>query len=61
MANTGKVSHKLLLGYDYVKSKVNLNQQYFENPDVFGEAPSGRKPDGCETDQGRTQGGRRSP
>jgi iron complex outermembrane recepter protein len=37
LANTGKVSHKLLLGYDYVKSKVDLNQQYFENPDEFGE------------------------
>ncbi len=35
-ANTGSVSHKLLLGYDYVKSKVTLNQQYFENPDEFG-------------------------
>jgi len=35
-ANTGGVSHKLLLGYDYVKSKVTLNQQYFENPDEFG-------------------------
>lgn len=37
LANTGKVSHKLLLGYDYIKSKVTLNQQYFENPDEFGE------------------------
>jgi iron complex outermembrane recepter protein len=37
LANTGKVSHKLLLGYDYVKSKVTLNQQYFENPDEFGD------------------------
>jgi iron complex outermembrane recepter protein len=36
LANTGKISHKLLLGYDYVKSTVNLNQQYFENPDQFG-------------------------
>ena len=36
LANTGKTSHKLLLGYDYVKSKVDLNQQYFENPDEFG-------------------------
>ena len=36
LANTGKLSHKLLLGYDYVKSKANLNQQYFENPDEFG-------------------------
>ncbi|MDP9042962.1 MAG: TonB-dependent receptor, partial [Bacteroidota bacterium] len=35
-ANTGKVGHKLLLGYDYVKNKVTLNQQYFENRDEFG-------------------------
>jgi len=35
-ASTGKISHKLLLGYDYIKSKVNLNQQYFENPGEFG-------------------------
>src|SRR5450432_859673 len=33
---TGKINHKLLLGYDYVESDVNLNQQYFENPDKFG-------------------------
>ncbi len=37
LANTGKVGHKLLLGYDYVKSTVNLDQKYFENPDEFGE------------------------
>jgi len=36
LANTGKVSHKLLLGYDFVKSSVTLNQQYYENPDQFG-------------------------
>jgi iron complex outermembrane receptor protein len=36
LVNTGKISHKLLLGYDYVKSKVTLNQQYYENPDEFG-------------------------
>ena len=36
LAKTGQISHKLLLGYDYVKSKVDLNQQYFENPDEFG-------------------------
>jgi iron complex outermembrane recepter protein len=36
LANTGNISHKLLLGYDYIKSKVNLNQQYYENPDEFG-------------------------
>jgi iron complex outermembrane recepter protein len=36
LANSGKISHKLLLGYDYVKSAVSLNQQYYENPDEFG-------------------------
>ena len=36
LANTGKVSHKLLLGYDYIESEVDLNQQYFENPGQFG-------------------------
>ncbi len=35
--NSGKVSHQLLLGYDFVKSKVDLNQQYYELPDQFGE------------------------
>jgi iron complex outermembrane receptor protein len=35
-ANTGKVSHKILLGYDYIDSDVDLNQQYFENPAQFG-------------------------
>ncbi len=37
LANTGKISHKLLLGYDYIESTVNLNQQYFENPGQFGQ------------------------
>ena len=36
LTNTGRVSHKLLLGYDYVKSTVILDQQYFENPIEFG-------------------------
>ncbi len=35
--NTGKVSQQLLVGYDYVRSKVDLNQQYYELPDQFGE------------------------
>jgi len=34
--NTGKFSHQLLLGYDYVKSTVNLTQNYYELPDQFG-------------------------
>ncbi len=36
LANTGKLSHKMLLGYDYIKSRVSLNQHYFEQPDQFG-------------------------
>jgi iron complex outermembrane recepter protein len=35
--NTGKVNHTLLFGYDFVKSKVNLNQQYFEVPGIYGQ------------------------
>ncbi len=27
---------QFLLGYDYVRSKVNLDQQYYELPDEFG-------------------------
>lgn len=34
--NTGKVNHEFLSGYDYVRSKVNLQQQYYELPDEFG-------------------------
>ncbi len=34
--NTGAASHELILGYDFIKSTVNLNQQYFELPDQFG-------------------------
>lgn len=36
-ANTGKVNHQLLAGYDYIRSKVNLDQQYWELPDQFGD------------------------
>ncbi len=35
--NTGTISHELLLGYDYVRSKLNLGEQYYELPDAFGE------------------------
>lgn len=35
-ANMGRVSHQLILGYDYVKSRINLHQQYYELPDQFG-------------------------
>ncbi len=30
--NTGKLAHQLLAGFDYIKSSVELDQQYFENP-----------------------------
>lgn len=33
---TGKASQLLLAGYDFVKSTVNLNQQYYELPGQFG-------------------------
>jgi len=36
LARTGNISHKLLAGYDFVQSKININQQYFELPDEFG-------------------------
>jgi iron complex outermembrane recepter protein len=29
---TGKVNHKMLIGYDYIESEVDLNQRYFELP-----------------------------
>ncbi|MHA4808481.1 TonB-dependent siderophore receptor [Flavitalea flava] len=35
--NTGLVSHQLFAGYDYVKSRIMLDQHYFELPDQFGE------------------------
>ena len=34
--NTGAASHELILGYDFIKSTVSLNQQYYELPDQFG-------------------------
>ncbi|HEV3412571.1 MAG TPA: TonB-dependent siderophore receptor [Puia sp.] len=34
--NTGKFSHQLILGYDYVTSAVNLTQNYYELPNQFG-------------------------
>lgn len=33
---TGKVKNELVFGYDYIRSKVNLNQQYYELPNQFG-------------------------
>lgn len=36
LAKTGNISHKLLLGYDFVKSQVSINQQYYELPNEFG-------------------------
>lgn len=34
--NIGKSENKLLFGYDFIQSKVNLNQQYYEMPNQFG-------------------------
>ncbi len=34
--NTGKFSHQMLVGYDYITSSVNLNQQYYEQANQFG-------------------------
>lgn len=35
--NTGKLSHQLLTGYDFIQSKVDLNQKYYEDENAFGE------------------------
>lgn len=35
--NAGKLSGQILAGYDYIHTKVNLNQQYFELPDAFDD------------------------
>ena len=35
--NTGKLSGQILAGYDYIHTKVNLKQQYFELPDEFDD------------------------
>lgn len=35
--NTGKFNHQLVAGFDYIKSSVRLDQEYFENADLFGE------------------------
>ncbi len=34
--NTNKISHQLLAGYDFIQSDVNVAQNYFERPDLFG-------------------------
>jgi iron complex outermembrane receptor protein len=34
--NVGKASNELVFGYDYIRSKVNLNQRYYELPNQFG-------------------------
>ena len=34
---TGKFNHQLLAGYDYIGSKVDLDQKYYEDKDNFGE------------------------
>ncbi|MBS1598278.1 MAG: TonB-dependent siderophore receptor [Bacteroidetes bacterium] len=35
--NTGKLSHQLLAGFDYVESEVDLDQWHGELPDEFGD------------------------
>ena len=35
--NTGKLIHELVAGYDYIQSKISLDQNYFELPDQFGK------------------------
>lgn len=35
--NTGKPNHHLVAGYDYIQSKINLDQHYFELPGQFGQ------------------------
>jgi iron complex outermembrane receptor protein len=34
--NTGKFGHQFLAGFDYIKSSVNLGQDYYEQADLFG-------------------------
>ncbi|HVV54120.1 MAG TPA: TonB-dependent siderophore receptor [Mucilaginibacter sp.] len=34
---TGSIGHRLLFGYDRVRSSVNLDQQYYELPGEFGQ------------------------
>jgi iron complex outermembrane receptor protein len=34
--NTGRLNHQLLIGYDYIRSRVDLNQQKWELPNDFG-------------------------
>ena len=33
---TGKVNNELVFGYDFIRSAVNLNQNYYELPNQFG-------------------------
>jgi len=35
--NTGKLHHQMVAGFDYIQSKINLDQNYFELPGQFGE------------------------
>lgn len=34
---TGKIIHQLIMGYDYIRSKVNLHQQNYEFANLFGQ------------------------
>ena len=35
--NTGHAAHQMIFGYDYIRSTVNLNQNYYELPNQFGQ------------------------
>ncbi len=35
--NTGKFTHQLLAGYDYIRSKVDLEQEYYEDQNNFAK------------------------
>ena len=34
--DAAKIKNEIVFGYDYIRSKVNLNQQYYEQPNQFG-------------------------
>jgi len=36
--STGAINHQLLAGYDYISSKVDLDQNYFEDANAFGQS-----------------------
>ncbi|HVU59096.1 MAG TPA: TonB-dependent siderophore receptor [Puia sp.] len=34
---TGRLDHKILLGYDFIRSRVDIDQSFYEQPDQFGD------------------------